>query len=251
MTARTDGFAAAAAATLDHLAGSQREAVEAAAAIVVRCYRAGGVLQVYGTGHSRAVTLELAGRAGGLVPVNMLAIKDLVMFGGADPASILDPAAERRPGLAEQVYRLAAPAAADAFLIVSHSGINPAVVEMARLAREYGHPLIAVTSLAHTAAVATRDPSGQRLADLADVVVDTGAPAGDAAVDLGAGVRVGALSSLAGVIVAQLLTERVCHLMLAAGDTPPVYLSANLPQGDTHNAALLARYAGRIRPIEP
>ena len=35
--------------------------------------------------------------------------------------------------------------------------------------------------------------------------------------------------------------------LVAAGERPPVYLSANITGGDEHNAELEARYAGRIR----
>jgi uncharacterized phosphosugar-binding protein len=87
--------------------------------------------------------------------------------------------------------------------------------------------------------------------DLADVVIDNGAPAGDAALDLGDGIRVGAVSNLAGVVIVQLLTEGIARAALAAGAEPDVYRSMNLPDGDTRNAEGLARIAGRVRPIEP
>ena len=87
--------------------------------------------------------------------------------------------------------------------------------------------------------------------DLADLVIDSGAPAGDAALDLGDGVLVGAVSNLAGVVVVQLLTEGIARAYLAAGEVPPVYRSMNLPDGDRRNAAMLERLGDRIRPIEP
>ncbi len=45
--------------------------------------------------------------------------------------------------------------------------------------KEQGHPLIAITSLHHTAGVDSRHPSGKKLIDFADVVLDNGAPYGD------------------------------------------------------------------------
>jgi uncharacterized phosphosugar-binding protein len=35
--------------------------------------------------------------------------------------------------------------------------------------------------------------------------------------------------------------------LLAKGETPPVFVSANLPGGDEHNEAVLARYRERIK----
>ena len=125
------------------------------------------------------------------------------------------------------------------------------MVELARLVRETGHPVIAVCSVAHGSAVPSRHPRGLKLLDLADVVIDTGAPAGDAALELPDGTRVGALSNLVGVVIVQLLTEGIARRLLAAGVAPPVYRSMNLPDGDQVNDAKPAAYGARIRPIEP
>jgi uncharacterized phosphosugar-binding protein len=244
-------YPAVARSVVERVLETQLPAIEAAARLVADAYRADGILQAYGTGHSRIVTLELSARAGGLAPVGMLAIKDLVMFGGTEPGAILDPTYERQPGLARRVYDLADPRPQDAFVIVSNSGINSSVVEMAVLLKERGHPLVAITSAAHTAAVASRDTSGHRLRDLADVVIDNCAPPGDAAVQLDDRHAIGAVSSLTGVLIAQLLTEAVCRLLMADGRQPPVFVSANLPEGDDHNAPLIAALHGRVRPIEP
>lgn len=244
-------YAALARSRVEWILTTQLPAIDAAASIVADAIEAGGVLQAFGTGHSRIVTLELAGRAGGLAPVGMLAVKDLVMFGGIDPGQILDPTYEREAGLARRVYDLAAPGPTDAFLIASNSGINAAIVEMADLARERGHAVIAVTALEHTRSPQARQLGEQHLADLANVVIDNGAPAGDAGVDLGDGVRIGAVSSLTGVLIAQLLTEQVCRKLISSGVAPPVYRSANLAGGDEHNARVDATYRDRIRPIEP
>jgi uncharacterized phosphosugar-binding protein len=244
-------YARLARSRVDWIIDTQLTAVDAAASIVADTIAAGGILQAFGTGHSRIVTLELASRAGGLAPVGMLAVKDLVMFGGRDPKQILDPTYERESQLAQQIYDLASPDPIDTFLIVSNSGINAAIIEMAALARERGHPVLAITAVAHTRSEQARQIGHQHLADLADVVIDNGAPAGDAAIDLGDGIKIGAVSSLTGVLIAHLLTELICRKLLSMGRTPPVYASANLAGGDAHNARIEQTYRGRIRPIEP
>lgn len=230
---------------------TQGPAIEQAIGILADTIAAGGIVQAFGTGHSRAVTLELAGRAGGLAAVGMLAVKDLVLFGDVAPGDILDPTYERESGIAARVYELAAPQPGDAFVIVSNSGINAAVVEMAMLARSKAHPIIAITSRAHNASVATRDASGRSLAELADVVIDNGAPAGDATIDLGDGLRIGAVSNLTGILIAQMIAEGITRRLQQSGVPVPVFVSANLPEGDAHNKALYAVYGTRVRPIEP
>jgi uncharacterized phosphosugar-binding protein len=240
-------YLSAVTAAIDRVATTQRDGVRRAADLVAAALDAGGVVQAFGSGHSEALAMEIAGRAGGLVPTNRIALRDLVLRGGAPPSLLDDPFLERDPAVAARLYELAPVEPADVFVIASSSGVNGAVVELARIVKARGHGLVAVTSLAHSAAVPTRHPSGQRLADLADVVLDNGAPYGDAALAMPTGGAVGALSSITGALLAQQVVCEVAARILAAGRTPPVYLSANIPGGDEHNRKLEARYTGRIR----
>jgi uncharacterized phosphosugar-binding protein len=122
---------------------------------------------------------------------------------------------------------------------------------MAQLARQNGHPIIAITSFRHGADVPTRDPSGAHLRDYADVAIDNGAPTGDAALTVAEGVVIGGLSNLAGVFLAQTLVEAIVRIMISHGQPVPAFTSANVPDGDERNRELVARYADRVRPIEP
>jgi uncharacterized phosphosugar-binding protein len=221
--------------------------VQEAADLVVASLRAGGVVQAFGTGHSEALAMELAGRAGGLVPTNRISLRDVVIFGG-EPAAVLgDGHLERDPSIARRLYDLARVSAADVFVIGSNSGVNGAIVEFAQLVKERGHRLIAITSFTQTAAVDSRHPSGSKLVDHADVALDNGAPYGDAALPLPGGGTVCAVSSITSALLAQLVVAEVVRRLLESGEAPPVYLSANVPGGDDHNSILEARYAGRIR----
>lgn len=224
-----------------------RESVAEAADLIAAAVRAGGVIQVFGTGHSQAMAMEVAGRAGGLVPTNQLSIRDLVLFGGEDPETALDPFAEREPSVAGKVLELADVRPADIFLIASQSGGNGAIVEMAQLVKERGHQVIAVTSLTHSSAITARHPSGLRLFEVADVVLDNGAPFGDSPLRLPDGTGVCALSTVTGAVLLQMTLAETVARLTAAGVTPPLYQSANVPGSDERNARLEAEYAGRIR----
>jgi uncharacterized phosphosugar-binding protein len=222
-------------------------AVERAADLIADSLRAGGVLQTFGAGHSEAAAADLAGRAGGLVPTNRISLRDLVVFGGERPEILHNDKLERDPEIAHRLYALAAPRPTDVFVMASQSGINGCVVELALLVKQRGHHLIAITSTEHTARVSPRHPSGRRLADIADVVLDNGAPYGDALLPLPGGGSVCAVSSVTNALLAQLVVAEVVRRMEAAGQVPPIYLSANVPGGDEHNITLESRYAGRIR----
>ena len=225
----------------------QRAEKAKAAEILAAAIESGGVIQAFGCGHSEALAMEITGRAGGLVPTNRIALRDIVLYGGDTLETLADPFIERDTTIAHRLYQLAPVKPDDAFVIASNSGINGAVVEMALLVKERGHPLIAITSAAHSSGVESRHPSGRKLGDIADVTLDNGAPYGDATLPLPGGGAVGAVSSITAALLAQQIVVEVVERLLAAGIVPPVYLSDNVPGGKEHNAELEARYAGRIR----
>ena len=247
-TVSADAYLQALTPLLDAVASQQSGPVQKAADLVVASLRSDGILQAFGSGHSEALAMELAGRAGGLVPTNKIALRDVVVFGGEPPEVLASNRLERDPEIAKRLYELAAPHPTDVFVIASNSGVNGSIVEMASIAKSHGHALIAVTSMAQTSAVDSRHPSGTKLVDHADVVLDNAAPYGDAILDLpDGGGKVCAVSSITAALLAQLLTAEVARRLVEAGAVPPVYLSANIPEGDTHNDSLEQRYAGPIR----
>ncbi|MFM9441433.1 sugar isomerase domain-containing protein [Streptomyces acidiscabies] len=244
---RAERFAQEGLDVLSRLVETCQDDVSRAAALIAQCVRDDGVIQAFGTGHSQALVLELAGRAGGFVPTNRLQVPDLVLFGGDAPSALDDPLLEREPGVAARLYDLAAPRPQDLFVVVSNSGVNNVIVEMAIQAKEHGHKLLAITSLAHTRAVPAKHPSGKKLADLADVVLDNAAPRGDALLPLPDGGAVCALSTLTGVMLVQMAVAEAAGQLIESGDRPPVYVSANVPGGFEGNLELEKRYEGRIR----
>ncbi|MBV1855324.1 sugar isomerase domain-containing protein [Catellatospora tritici] len=223
----------------------QAAAVQRAADLITESLAAGGVVQAFGSGHSEAVAMEIAGRAGGLVPTNRIALRDIVLYGGEPREVLEDQLLERRVEVAHRLYELAPIEPADVFVLASQSGINGVIVELALLIKERGHKLIAVTSLEHTAGSEPRHPSGRRLAEIADVVLDNGAPYGDVVLAN----QTGAVSSVTAAVLAQMVVAEVVERLERAGQTPPIYLSANIAGGYEHNLQLEARYAGRIRRI--
>lgn len=231
----------------DRAVATQTAAVADAADLIAESLRRGGILQAFGTGHSEALCMELAGRAGGLVPSNRIALRDLVLRGGEDVELLTSDKLERDPTVARRLFALSAPEPADVFVIASQSGINGSIVEFAQAVKEAGHDLIAFTSTQHSGQTPSRHPSGRRLADLADVVIDNCAPYGDALLELPGGGSACAASSISSALLANMVVAEVVRRQLDVGETPPVYLSANVPGGDTHNNTLESRYAGRIR----
>lgn len=220
--------------------------LDEAITVMTEAIEAGAVLHAFGTGHSEAFAMEIAGRAGGLIPTNKIALRDLVLRGNLEVSALGGSSLERDPTVADQLWDLSPVQPGDVVLIASNSGVNGSVVGLALRAKAEGHTVIAVTSLLHTEQVEPKHASGQRLSEVADVVIDNLAPYGDATLSLEGGVPVGAVSSITSAFIAQLLTMGVAERISAAGRVPPLYLSANIPGGDEHNRGLELAYAGRI-----
>lgn len=239
-------FADHARRAVERTVAANKDTVTVAARLFADCVAADGVIHAFGTGHSQAAALEIAGRAGGLVPTSRIALADLVLRGGEDPSVLADPLLERSPGLADRLYALATPRPQDLFVVISNSGVNNAIVDLALKVTGAGHRLVALTSLEHTHAVPALHPSGKRLADLADAVLDNCAPTGDALLPLPDGGALCGISTLTSSLLVQMVVAESVALLLAEGHEPPVYVSANLPGGHERNAVLEARYEGRL-----
>ncbi|TAM69556.1 MAG: sugar isomerase domain-containing protein [Microbacteriaceae bacterium] len=233
---------------LRHLEADARAGgLDAAISIFVAAIEAGGVIQAFGTGHSEAFAMEIAGRAGGLIPTNKIALRDVVLHGSYDVEVLGGSSLERNPNISDELYAISSIGPNDAFVIASNSGVNGSIVGLALLAKANGHPVVAVTSLEHTMRVEPKHASGKRLCEVADVVLDNRAPFGDATIELPGGIPVGAVSSITAAYLAQLLTIGTAARIAAKGNVPPLYISANIPGGDEHNAALEGLYLNKIR----
>jgi uncharacterized phosphosugar-binding protein len=221
--------------------------IDDAVAVIADALEAGGVIQAFGTGHSEAFAMEIAGRAGGLIATNRIPLRTLVLRGGRDLSVLGGADLERDANVADDLLSLYDLHPRDVFIIASNSGVNGSIVGMALAAKTRGHKVIAVTSLEHTSAVKPKHPSGKRLSEIADIVIDNLAPFGDSTLQLEGGIGVGAVSSITAAFIAQRITIGVAETMRKRGKTPPVYISANIPGGDEHNRQLEDLYGERIR----
>lgn len=246
MNGLTERFSQEVFSRLERLSGPN-EAIDEAIAVVSDSLEAGGVIQAFGTGHSEAFAMEIAGRAGGLIATNRIPLRTLVLRGDRDISVLGGAELERDDSVAQDLLALYQIEQHDVFMIASNSGVNGSIVGLALAAKERGHKVIAVTSFEHTMRVQPKHPSGKRLSEVADITIDNLAPYGDSTVDLEGGIGVGAVSSITAAFIAQRITIGVAETIRRRGKTPPVYISANIPGGDKHNRALEDLYGDRIR----
>ncbi len=201
-------------------------------------------LYSFGASHSFMITEELVYRTGGLMLINPIYPHGMNL--NVKPIT-LTSRLERVVGLGTELLAQSAAKQGDLLLITSNSGRNPVAIDMAMQARATGILTIAITSLAYLDKAASRHPSGKKLAELCDLVIDNGTPYGDAAAEIpGFPQKVGPLSTIAGCAIANAIVAELVRELVKQGIEPPVYRSANIEGGDEHNTRLLAQYRERI-----
>src|SRR3954466_4135257 len=163
---------------------AQASAIARAADWFAATIRAGRMVHLFGSGHSRILVEEMWPRYGsfpGFNPIVELSLTYHNLVVGANgqrQAMFL----ENVSGLAARILRNFDLSEKDSALVASSSGCNVVPIEMAQIFREDGIKVVAIISRAHSEASQSKHGSGKKLQDFADVVLDTGAPAGDAMV---------------------------------------------------------------------
>ena len=214
---------------------TQGEAIRKAAQLVGDTIISKGLVYTFGSGHSQLLSQEVHARAGGMYPVMQI-------------VDALWGRAERLEGLGEVLMRGLPLKAGETIFVISNSGRNPEPIEVAMIARQMGLHVVVVTSLTHSKSVSSRHSSGKKLYELGEVVLDTGAPAGDACLSFkGLGVRAGAVSTVLGAALMNAVMVEAIQYILDKGGTPPVLMSANLDGNEEYNARVIASY-DRIVP---
>lgn len=216
---------------------------------------AGRVVHLFGAGHSRILVEEMWPRYGsfpGFHPIVELSLtfhNIVVGPNGQRQAMFL----ENVSGLAERILRNFVLSAQDAALIVSSSGTTVVPVEMAQRFRSAGMKVVALVSRAHSEASEARHPQGMSLRDAADLVLDTGAPVGDAMVQVdGLESPVAPGSTVGGAMVVNALKAEIAARLTAAGRPPTVLTAANLVGRERSRALFEQAYdehAARVRTL--
>jgi uncharacterized phosphosugar-binding protein len=215
-----------------------------AAEALAEAIASGGLVHVFGCGHSAALTMDLYYRAGGLMLIHPI-FDDRIML---DHTPVAETSQwEQREGWIAELFARSGARAGDAVIVFSTSGRNGAPIDMALAAKAAGLTVIAVTSVSYAASLPSRHSSGKRLHEVADIVIDNHVDPGDAAVTLpGIEQKVGPTSTALGSAVAQALMVETAARLVARGQAPPIWASANLPGGAERNEAVLSRWRDRL-----
>lgn len=218
----------------------QEAALKQAAGWFAETILAGRMVHVFGSGHSRIMVEEMWPRYGsfpGFNPIVELSLtyhNNVVGANGQRQAMFL----ENVPGLANRILRNYGLDKKDTALIISSSGCNIVPIEMAEQLQQRGIKVVAVVTSAHLAASTSKRADGKKLSDFADLVIDTGAPAGDSMVNVpGLETPVSPGSTVGGVLIINTIKAELARLLTEAGQ-PPKVLTAGCVVGTEKATAL-------------
>lgn len=223
---------------INDLKENQKENITKAAEIIADSIIKGGIIHSFGSGHSYAAAIEVAGRAGGLIPSK----------------AVQEPSRgeyETVEGVGTKYMDGFDLRENDCFILISNSGRNPLGIEVADYVKKHGNKIIAVTSLDVSKTLTSRHSSRKNLYEFADVVLDNMGVEGDAVVHVeGLPVKVCGTSSITAAVLLNCAVLESIEIMLSKGYTPPVYMSENVDGGPEFNKKLTEKYADRLRRLK-
>ncbi len=229
---------------LKELREKELAAIQAGAEICASSIAQGGLVFLFGSGHSRMMCEEMTPRQGcfqGFVALVELALSNHAAIVGAN--GLRAPLyLEKYEGYAEEILKGFHFGPHDAFIVISTSGIRPVAVEMAAGAQKRGLPVIAIVSRQHSDQSKPAHSSGKKLVDFADVVIDNHCPTGDCVVELpGFEWRTGPASTVTGAAIINMLRCEVAERLAERGIKPELLPSHQLI-GNASAEAQLERF---------
>ena len=228
---------------LDKVEETQTGNIEEAARLISDSIKKGGLLHVFGCGHSQMYAMEVFYRAGGLVPVNAILTPALSL----EPKAPLSTHGERQEGLAKTILDNEVIGENDVMFIASTSARNAVPIEMAIEAKSRGMKVITLISSEFANNVTSRHKSGKKAHDFADVILDNCGVLGDAVMELeGLDAKFGPTSSVIGFTILQSIIVQTIDNLGKENKDVPIWVSANLDKGDNINKVYIKEYRNRV-----
>ena len=198
------------------------------------------MIHTFGTGHSHMLGIELFARAGGLGNVDAMLDPDTLTSFGAGRSGAM----EKTSGVSDVIYDSYPIEKGDMMIITSNSGRNAMPIEMAMRCQKEGVYVVAMTNLSQSMNATSRHPSGKKLYECADIVIDTCVPSGDASMDID-GIKTGPASSIVTMYLINTVVTEAIKLVVSHGKRPYVFQSQNVD--GYNNDAIYEHFKGRVK----
>jgi uncharacterized phosphosugar-binding protein len=216
---------------LNQIWDTQTDNIQKVSAVMADCISKGGLVHLFGSGHSVLPVQDMFPRYGaypGFRPLMDMRLMwtNVIGSGGAKGLLWL----ERREGYAPILFENEPIRSGDVMMVFSHGGLNAAGIEVLQEAKNRGLTTVAVTSMDNYGKREATHSSGKKLADVADYVIDNCMPAEDALVKIDNWkAPVAAGSTVATITIAMAIVAEVAARLAEKGIKPPVFVSPNVP----------------------
>lgn len=222
------------------------ESITKTARVFKNALKNGNNIYLFGTGHSHMLAEELFYRAGGLVKIHPILSEPLMLHESAFEST----EKERQEGLAQSLFDEYGIKKDDVIVIISNSGRNGVIVDMALICKERGVTVIALTNMNHTMSGDSRHKSGKRLCEIAHITLDNFGCVGDACVEIdGVSGKVCPTSTVTGALILNSVVAQCVEMCVADGFVPEHFASANVDGGDEINSKFVEKYKKEIKHL--
>lgn len=226
---------------IDVIEKEEKENMEKATEIIVKAILNKKAIFSFGASHAGILTEELYYRAGGLVVINPIFARNLML--DTSPITMTSEM-ERLEGYGTTVANKTNISEGDVVIVHSVSGRNPVSIEMAIESKKKGATVICITNLSYSKGVLSRHSSGKNLYQVSDIVIDNHGEKGDACVEIsGLNQKVSPTSTVAAVTIMNSIIAQATEDLVSNGmDKPPIFYSANIDGGDELNKNIFEEY---------
>lgn len=228
---------------LEKIEKTQMDAIMESARVIAKSLTEGGIWHLHDTGHM--LMHEAIGRTGGMMAVRPVYVE----------VEVNNPTRNRMntnktnvyldgiAGLPEFIIGKANMEPGDVLMIGSVSGKNILPVELAIKAKEKGLTTIALTSVEYSSTLKSAHPSGKRLFEVCDIVLDNCSNVSDTLVQVEKlNMGICPSSGIAAAYIMWALQSEIIELLLKEGKTPHVYLNNHMPGASRINNKAWAEY---------
>lgn len=223
----------------------EQESMQSAVEIITEAIQNKHAIFTFGASHAGILSEELYYRAGGMVVMNPIFGREIML----DTSPITHTSQmERLVGYGTVLAKKTPFQAGDVLIAHSVSGRNPVTIEVALEAKKKGVKVICITNVAYSKEVTTRHPSGKKLYEISDIIIDNHGEKGDACVSInGLKQKVSPTSTVIGASIVNSIVAAVTQKLVDSGmNNPPIFYSANTDGGDELNKKIYEEYKDQI-----
>lgn len=231
-------------ATLEIVEKEEKTNIKKAVDLLCKAIEDKNSIFAFGASHAGIITQELFYRAGGLALINPIFESSIML--DTRPVTFTSEM-ESLEGYGTLIADKTPLREDDVIICHSVSGRNSVMIDLVKSAKEKGAKIIAITNVSYSSQVESRHSSGEKLMDLADILIDNHGEKGDASIKIeGLEQKVSPTSTVIGSVIVNSMIAQLTQDLMDKGINPPIFFSANIDGGKAHNEEIFKEYKDSI-----